>query len=665
MRMLMMWSLLLVCGLVTVSTAHAARTATVEFYIGDLHYAVAPDTVFARTTLGQALDEGMFLRTGSESRAEVRLDDGTLLRMQENTLIQLYTMVPDTLQAAVTAVGLEQGSLYVIKGRVLTGDEFQVRTPIAVAAIRGTEFMDTFRAGANEVQVLRGEVDFRSLIDGRTIRILRGQAARIKGAFAPALRELTNQELSDLLSASETESFQQEKPPVEPEGGPVEGEGGEGETGEETGKVEAPERYESRTGKAGKSYGASIGAVVIDGQLVNMIGFRPEFTIGKVGIGLDLSLYLDADGDILDRYWDDPQDYIDKIYYLRYAQKGEPFYLRAGALEEVCLGYGLIMRDYSNIMEYPSTIRVGAELGLNRNQFVLEAMFANFRELDEPGVFGGRLAYRPLVMSDLPLLKNLEVGAIAVMDGNQYAALEDGLGEELPDSSYHDRGALVWGLDAGMPLLRGGFVDIDLYAQFAQINEYGHGLTIPGFRASAGPLRAEFEYCIFGKQFVSDYFNRTYDIERARRNPAVPDPYAEKGYITKKDFLEDPQFQESKQGWYGGLGLNLLNLLDIWGSIQLLGSGDTADESGYLEGVLDTSWIPRISHLSAYAQQTHVRDLFEFERGPSTAYGVNLGYEIAPGASIIVGMRGTYADTDGDGVFELVRTTQIETMVTF
>jgi hypothetical protein len=655
MRMLMTWSVLLVCGLVAVSTAQA-RTATVEFYIGDLHYALLPDTVFAQASLGQILSDGAYLRTGIESRAEIRLDDGTLLRMQENTLIQLYATVPDTLQVAATTIGLEGGSIYVIKGRASAGEEFQVRTPIAVAAIRGTEFLDSFVEAINEIQVLRGEVDFTSLVDGRMISVARGQAARLMAGFAPALRDLSNQELWDLLGFSDGETFEG----VAPEGMEEPGEPEE---------PEPPEQYEPDTGKAQTGYGASIGAVVIDGQIVNMIGLRPEFTIGKLGVGLDLSIYVDVDGKVLDEYWDDPADYIDKIYYMRYAHKGDPFYLRAGALEAVTLGYGLVMQDYSNIMEYPSIIRVGAELGLNRQNFVLEAMFANFRELAEPGVFGGRLAYRPLTASSLPLLRKLEVGATAVVDGNQYAAVEDMLETDLPDSLYDNREAIVWGLDAGVPLLRGSIMDVDLYAQFAQIDGYGHGLTVPGLRAAAGPLTMEFEYCIFGEQFISDYFNRTYDLERAQSLGAA-DPLTTKGYMGKKDFLApendpDGRFQDSKQGWYGGLGVSLLDIVDVWGSVQLLGSGETADESGYLEAVANTSWIPKISVLSAYAQQAHVQDLFDFERGPWTAYGASLGYEIAAGVSLIMSIRGTYADTDGDGVVDPIRTTQFETMFRF
>jgi|GEM_PF-1893873 len=675
MRTLATLTLVLVCGLASVSSAQAVRTATVEFYIGELHYAFPPDTVFAPASLGQVVEEGVYLRTGEESRAEIRLDDGTLLRMQERTLIQLYAPVPDLLELSGTTVGLETGALYVIKGRVVAGDEFQVRTPIAVAAIRGTEFLDRLLGDENEVQVLRGEVDFTSRADGRKVRVGRGQAGRVLGGFAPATRDLSNAELLDLVRLSEGEPIPWDEAVPDTEGGGVEEPVEEPVEPEE--KLEAPDRDEERVGKAGVGYGATVGAVVVNGEIVNQIGLRPEFTIGRVGIGLDLSLYFNAEGELLDEYWDEPEDYLDKIYYLRYAQKGEPFYVRAGALEEVSMGYGLIMRDYSNTIQYPSTIRVGAELGLNRRQFVLEAMFANFRELNEPGVIGGRVAYRPLAGTGLPLVRNLEVGATAVVDGNEYAALEDDLGQDLPDSLYEDHGAFVWGADVGMPVLRSPLVDIDCYAQFAQIDGYGRGLTVPGIRAVAGPLRMEFEYCIFGKQFISDYFNRTYDLQRAQKLPGAGDPYTTKAYLTKEEFLSeeydrtayhggnDGQFQDSKQGWYGALGLNLIDLVDFWGSLQMLGSGSTRDESGYVEAVANTSWIPRISVLSAYAQQSHVPDLFDFQRGPWTVWGTYLGYELAPGASIIIEVRGTYEDLDGDGELEAVRTTHLQTAFQF
>ena len=49
---------------------------------------------------------------------------------------------------------------------------------------------------------------------------------------------------------------------------------------------------------------ASIGAVTIDGKIYNQIAMRPEIPIGKMGIGLDLYIYIDGEGNFYKESWD-------------------------------------------------------------------------------------------------------------------------------------------------------------------------------------------------------------------------------------------------------------------------------------------------------------------------------------------------------------------------
>ena len=44
------------------------------------------------------------------------------------------------------------------------------------------------------------------------------------------------------------------------------------------------------------TYMASFGSVTINGQLYNQVSFRPEFSTDKIGIGWDIYLYFDEDG---------------------------------------------------------------------------------------------------------------------------------------------------------------------------------------------------------------------------------------------------------------------------------------------------------------------------------------------------------------------------------
>ncbi|MCK4688900.1 MAG: hypothetical protein KAT41_01255, partial [Candidatus Marinimicrobia bacterium] len=74
-------------------------------------------------------------------------------------------------------------------------------------------------------------------------------------------------------------------------------------------------------------------------------------------------------------------DYLDKIYYLRWAQQGDPFFAKAGALDNVTLGYGILMSGYSNTTEYPQIRKVGVHTGMQFNKLGWEAFMANVKEI--------------------------------------------------------------------------------------------------------------------------------------------------------------------------------------------------------------------------------------------------------------------------------------------
>ena len=47
----------------------------------------------------------------------------------------------------------------------------------------------------------------------------------------------------------------------------------------------------------------SFGAATINGKIYNQISLRPEIRINKLGIGLDLNIYLDENGKIFSENW--------------------------------------------------------------------------------------------------------------------------------------------------------------------------------------------------------------------------------------------------------------------------------------------------------------------------------------------------------------------------
>ena len=174
----------------------------------------------------------------------------------------------------------------------------------------------------------------------------------------------------------------------------------------------------------------TMGSVTINGEIYNHIAIRPEIPIGKMGIGLDMYIYFNDEG-IYEGNWnfdtagDTYKTIIDKLYYVRWAQPGEPLYFRVGALEQVSLGYGILVRNYSNTMQYPGIKRIGLDYRMQITHNIgIDLIHSNFKNITTPGVLAGRVWY--------DLSPKLQIAASFARDGDQHSALFDGDGDSVP-----------------------------------------------------------------------------------------------------------------------------------------------------------------------------------------------------------------------------------------
>ncbi|MCD6446603.1 MAG: hypothetical protein J7L40_00390 [Candidatus Marinimicrobia bacterium] len=222
--------------------------------------------------------------------------------------------------------------------------------------------------------------------------------------------------------------------------------------------------------------GFGIGAVTIDGQLYNQIAFRPTFTIGKLSMGLDLAVYINAEGKISTHNWDEFEDYLNMLYYLSWATKFDPFYIRLGGLDEVTFVNGISIDRYTNMLEYPVKKRFGTEFGIsNKNKeergiaLSFYGFIADWTEIAgisaTPGLLGARFAVGGF----------LEVGLSAVADLNPFNAFED----DIDGDGYAD-------LMDMFPLNANFYVDTDGdgVADAADVDDDGNNLweytPVPG-----------------------------------------------------------------------------------------------------------------------------------------------------------------------------------------
>lgn len=386
---------------------------------------------------GQAINNGDALRVGAQGFAVIIfIDDRSVVKVRENTEFE-FVDSPNT-----RTLNIEQGTILnnvTKEGRTKT---FRVETPVSVASVKGTEFAAIIDPGGVDNFIGKsGNFDVMNMITGQTVSVGPGQKA-ISNALGNLMQAPASpgdypgdpegeapEEPEEELEEDETEEeVEEDQPEEEIEEDELEEE--EEPEAEEEAEEETPDEKIEELPEEDKPFdlGLGIGSVTIDGVLYNQLALRPEFKFGKLGIGLDLALYIDNAGDIRKDEWDEASDYIDKFLYIRWGDKQDKFWVKWGTLENIFLGYGGLLSGYSNMMEFPSIRRVGINTGVNFGGIGAELFLANIKDFSRGGTLMGlRGSYT--VSKRFPLT----IGANFVMDMNQFSGMSDKDEDTYPD----------------------------------------------------------------------------------------------------------------------------------------------------------------------------------------------------------------------------------------
>ena len=184
------------------------------------------------------------------------------------------------------------------------------------------------------------------------------------------------------------------------------------------------------------SYSGGMGSVTVDGQQFYRINFRPDIPIGAWGVALDVELFIDEEGGFSDRSWrfgtgtEAFDTFLRKLYYVRYGRPGSDTFVKVGALDDVTLGYGLIMKRYRNTLQYPGIKKTGLQFELKNLGTMgigVQGVVNNFQDFEAGGALVGlRLSAKPA--------GKLEFGLTYVVDLDQYGGLLDSDDDGVPDA---------------------------------------------------------------------------------------------------------------------------------------------------------------------------------------------------------------------------------------
>ena len=403
--------------------------------------------------IGAAINNGDAIKVGEYGFAAVIfLDDRSVVKIKADTQFEFM----DTRNTR--SLNIEFGTILNKIEKENRNKAFRVVSPVSVASVKGTEFSAMIDpSGVDQFVGKEGLFDVFNSVSGQTVSVGPGQKA-LSGSTGSLMQAPASP--SDYPKDPELEDIiQDNKPPskrVDPSQSVPEpqnfespdadnkinsNDGNQSDTENRNNNSEDPGEQSSANNSKPDSkpdvpkkpfaMGLGIGSATIEGTLYNQLALRPEINIAGIGIGLDLVVYMDNEGNVREDEWDlknDPDIIYDKILYIRYGEKTSSFWVKYGSIENMTLGQGGLMKGYSNMMEFPTVRRVGINTGFNIGPVGGEVFLSNIKDFSRGGtIMGLRAQYK--VSDALPLT----IGINYISDANMFSSLKDKDGDSFPD----------------------------------------------------------------------------------------------------------------------------------------------------------------------------------------------------------------------------------------
>ncbi len=157
-----------------------------NFYTNDVVIKRADSTIVP--TIGMVIQDNDTIIAKDSSQAEILYSDSSTLYIDENSRI-------------VTS-GVEKRSVFISVGRVwakikklMKGESFEVKSPLSVSGVLGTEFEASYINDESEIRVVEGKVNTRDKQTGREVILEKEKMAKIRRNREMEIREFKLKEL--------------------------------------------------------------------------------------------------------------------------------------------------------------------------------------------------------------------------------------------------------------------------------------------------------------------------------------------------------------------------------------------------------------------------------------------------------------------------------------
>jgi outer membrane protein OmpA-like peptidoglycan-associated protein len=126
----------------------------VNFMFGDCKYKKASDASWKKAYIGLRISKNFEFKTGQRSFLDLLLQEKCAVRIKANSYLNIKEIDPDVIK-----MQMKSGVLFGKIHKLLKGQELSVKSPTALAAVRGTEFCTEIENGKTTGFCVDGKVE--------------------------------------------------------------------------------------------------------------------------------------------------------------------------------------------------------------------------------------------------------------------------------------------------------------------------------------------------------------------------------------------------------------------------------------------------------------------------------------------------------------------------
>ncbi|MDO8734987.1 MAG: FecR family protein [Elusimicrobiota bacterium] len=145
---------------------HSAQmTAVITTIKGEVRVLPYQKNIWQPSKVGAFLYEGDTVKTLKNSQAAITLTNGVVMKLNQNT--EFSFDVTSSIEKVGSQIKMKAGQIW---SSVRPKTKFEIHTPVAIVAVRGTEFDTEFSGGRLKLKVYKGTVNLKNKFGNKDVK---------------------------------------------------------------------------------------------------------------------------------------------------------------------------------------------------------------------------------------------------------------------------------------------------------------------------------------------------------------------------------------------------------------------------------------------------------------------------------------------------------------